>query len=127
MTRLWVQKAEDDYRGADRLAREDPPCHDLVCFHCQQAAEKYLKALLEEWGLPVPRTHDLIDLLALLPAPGNPLRPLSRGLKFLTNFAVAARYPTVRTTSRKAAAARRWAGKVRAACRGMLGLRTDGS
>jgi HEPN domain-containing protein len=32
-----------------------------VCFHCQHAAEKYLKALLQEGGLVVPRTHDLVN------------------------------------------------------------------
>jgi HEPN domain-containing protein len=36
------------------------------CFHCQQAAEKYLKALLVERSRPVPRTHILADLVDLL-------------------------------------------------------------
>lgn len=38
-----------------------------VCrFHCQQSAEKYLKALLEELGAAIPKTHDLEDLADLL-------------------------------------------------------------
>ena len=49
-TRDWVRKAEADYRGALRLASADEPFHDLVAFHCQQSAEKYLKAMLEELG-----------------------------------------------------------------------------
>ena len=49
-TRDWVRKAEADYRGALRLASAREPFHDLVAFHCQQSAEKYLKALLEELG-----------------------------------------------------------------------------
>jgi hypothetical protein len=38
----------------------------LICFHCQQSAEKYLKALLIERGIAFPKTHRLEDLLRLL-------------------------------------------------------------
>ena len=48
--KAWVGKAEDDYRAAQLLALSSKPLHDQICFHCQQAAEKYLKALLEELG-----------------------------------------------------------------------------
>jgi HEPN domain-containing protein len=46
--------------------------HDHACFHCQQSAEKYLKARLEEAGIMSPRTHDLKNLLPLL----LPVEPL---------------------------------------------------
>ena len=39
---------------------------DLVCYHCQQAAEKYLKALLVYHGLVVRKTHDLEELIDFL-------------------------------------------------------------
>jgi HEPN domain-containing protein len=52
----WVRKAEDDFAGASKMAAITPPLKDLVCFHCQQAVEKYLKALLQEIGIAVPRT-----------------------------------------------------------------------
>ena len=52
-TREWVNKAEADYRAAGRLHRGSDPLHDIVCFHCQQCAEKYLKGLLEELGLAI--------------------------------------------------------------------------
>jgi HEPN domain-containing protein len=91
MTREWVRKGEADYVVATLLSRKIPPLHDAVCFHCQQAAEKYLKALLEELGLAVPRTHNLDDVLNLL-LPHHPtLHSLRRGLIFLTNFAVETR------------------------------------
>lgn len=67
--------------------------HNGVCFHCQQCAEKYLKALLEELGQPVPRTHNLDDVLTLLLPSHGTLRSLKRGLIFLTRFAVDTRYP----------------------------------
>src|SRR5262249_33208927 len=88
LTADWVRKAESDYRVAGKLARSRPPENDFVCFCCQQAAEKYLKALLVEVGLAVPRTHNLEDLLGLL-RPHHPgLFALRRGLVFLTRFAV---------------------------------------
>jgi HEPN domain-containing protein len=123
LTKEWVEKAEADYRLAGKLVRGSEPFHSHVCFLCQQAAEKFLKALLEELGLPVPRTHDLEYVLTLL-LPHHPsLRPLRRGLKFLTRFAVGARYPGEKGSKREAHAAYRWADKVRDAVRLLLGIR----
>jgi len=122
ITREWVRKAEDDFRAAEILSAGPEPCPDQVCFHCQQSAEKYLKALLEELSIPFTKTHDLEDRLdRLLPRAGL-LRRFRRGLRFLTGFAVDPRYPLFRTTKRQAASALRWAGTVRHACRNLLGL-----
>src|ERR1700730_14181122 len=67
-TRAWVRKAEGDWRVAQREAAAADPVRDAVCFHCQQCAEKYLKAFLQELGLSIARIHDLERLLAdLLP------------------------------------------------------------
>jgi HEPN domain-containing protein len=124
LTREWVRKAESDYRGASQLARGRPPVHDLICFCSQQCAEKYLKALVEEQGLAVPRTHDLEDLLELLLPSHAELAMLRRGAKFLIQFAVDARYPGFQASKRQGQAARRWADKVRSAARAVLGLPT---
>jgi HEPN domain-containing protein len=122
-TREWVRKAEKDYRFALRNARSREPFHDQLCFLCQQATEKYLKALQEELTLAIPRTHVLNDLLALL-LPHHPtLASLRRGLTFLTRFAVETRYPGDSATRREAQAALRWATRVREACRSLLGIR----
>jgi HEPN domain-containing protein len=123
-TREWLGKAEDDYQLAAEGARLRRSFHDQVCFHCQQSAEKYLKALLEEAGQPIPRTHILRDLVALLLPHYPSLRSFTRGVKFLTRFAVAVRYPGDRASKRQAEAALRWAGKVRSACRSLLGVRS---
>ncbi len=122
LTREWVSKAEADYRLAAKTARGREPFHDQLCFLCQQSSEKYLKALLEESALSVPKTHDLDDLLGLLKAHHPSLSNLRRGLLFLTGFAVDTRYPGKRFTKRQAAAALRWSGRVRDACRSLLGL-----
>lgn len=67
--RQWVRKAEHDLEAASRIMAIEEGCpFDTVCFHCQQAAEKYLKCLLTCLGIQAPRTHDLKALAALVPA-----------------------------------------------------------
>jgi len=101
------------------------PFHDQRCFLWQQSSEKYLKVLLEEVGQSIPRTHISRDLLALLQPQYRSLRSLARGLKFLTRFAVGVRYPGEKASKRQAASALRWAGKIRATCRTLLGIRSS--
>ena len=118
----WVGKAEDDYRGAIRLESAKPPLNDLVCFHCQQCVEKFIKGMLEELGISIPKTHDLLHLYGLLAAPLLLPNSFRRGLDFLSSFAVGVRYPNVTTTKRRASAALRWASKIRTTVRQLLGL-----
>jgi HEPN domain-containing protein len=118
-----VRKAESDYQLAVTIARGTEPFHDEQCFHCQQSAEKYLKALLEELGLTIPKTHNLVALLPLLVPHRGSLRALRRGVDFLTRFAVETRYPGDSASKRQATSALRWAGDVRSACRTLLGIR----
>ena len=93
-TREWVAKAEDDYLAALDLARRRKrPLWSGVCFHAQQCAEKYLKARMEEAGLPLQRTHDLDALLNHI-LPIEPLWSAFRpALQTLTAYAVNFRYP----------------------------------
>ena len=90
----WVQKAEGDFSTAVRefRARKEPN-FDAVCFHAQQCAEKYLKARLQEAGLPGSRTHSLTALLdAVLPV--EPMWEVHRlDLATLSAYAVECRYP----------------------------------
>jgi HEPN domain-containing protein len=123
-TREWVKKAEQDLILARQASRSKVPLHDGVCFHCQQCAEKYLKGLLEELGISVPKTHDLEQLLDTLTPYHPTLRPLRRGLIFLSDFAVDPRYPGKNTSKRQAVAALRWAERVHTAARALLGIRT---
>jgi HEPN domain-containing protein len=121
-TREWVRKAEKDYRFAVQNVGANEPFYDQLCFHFQQSAEKYLKALQEELGLAIPRTHVLKELLAML-APHHPtLTSLRRGMRFLARFAVQTRYPGDQASKRQAASALRWAREVRVACRTLLGI-----
>ncbi len=123
-TKAWVEKANGDWEGACDLAKRKPPLSDLACFHCQQAAEKYLKALLQESGTVVPKTHDLEAVLDLLLPHDATLAPLRRILKSLTRYAVNYRYPGAHAIKRQMDAAIRHAERVRGEVRTRLGLST---
>jgi HEPN domain-containing protein len=118
----WVRKAEQDWEVAHKLAKGDQPPRDIVCFHCQQAAEKYLKALLQENGLVVPKTHELADILDLL-VPGDvALARLTRKADSLTQYAVDYRYPGMMASKRQMEAALRHVDRIRLECRSKLKL-----
>ena len=121
-TAQWVLKAEEDWQGVLALAKQKPPLRDLVCFHCQQAVEKYLKGLLEEGRQPVPKTHDLEKLLELLLPHDAKLEPLRRSLVSLTRYAVEFRYPGLRATRRRMEAALRSAKRARQEIRQLLNM-----
>ena len=94
LTAEWVGKAEADFQGAVALSRRRKnPLPDLVCFLCQQCAEKYLKAVLQERAIPFPRTHVLTDLLALALGRDSSLNELRPALLVLQDYAVKFRYP----------------------------------
>ena len=63
-----------------------------VCFHAQQAVEKWLKAVLVSHGVVFQRTHDLEELAGMLAAQGMPLPLPMEELRKLNPFAVTFRY-----------------------------------
>jgi HEPN domain-containing protein len=64
----WVTKAENDLKSAALILRAGKDCPtDTVCFHAQQAVEKYLNALLAAHGVQFPKTHNIHKLVEILP------------------------------------------------------------
>ena len=122
-THDWIEKAEaDDLAAIDLARRRKRPLHDLVCFHCQQSAEKYLKACLEEGAVKFPKTHDLESLLSLL-LPAAPLMSaLTPAAKRLTPFGVLIRYPGNDATQAQARQALADCKAIRKEARFSLGL-----
>lgn len=122
-TSQWVNKAEDDFRVAERELRvTDLPSFDAICFHSQQCAEKYLKAFLTEQAVAFPPTHVLVDLLALclpLALDFNTIRP---DLEDLTVYGVRVRYPGFDATLPAAQEALAASTRIRAFIRGKIGL-----
>jgi len=90
-TKAWLAKTHDDMAAAHVLF--DAGLTDGACFHSQQAAEKCLKALLEEQGQHVPRTHDLdalVERISNFVAVSDKVREAAT---FLSSFGVEVRYP----------------------------------
>jgi len=96
ITKEWVSKAEGDFTSADLLMYAgEVPIPDTVCFHCQQCAEKYLKAWLQEHDLEFERKHDLLPLLILCMSLDEEFKTIKRDLERLDRYAVVVRYPGV--------------------------------
>jgi len=92
--REWVQVAEEDIRNADHTLTLQEGCPlRTVCFHAQQCAEKYLKALLTLRAVPFPKTHDLGELLGIMPSDIRVDLTLEEA-KELSSYAVETRYPS---------------------------------
>jgi HEPN domain-containing protein len=94
IVREWVDKAEADLTSALRESRaRKSPNHDDACFHAQQCAEKYIKAVLQCADIRFAKTHNLVALLDLL-LPVDPTWELLRPILLRLNlFAVVYRYP----------------------------------
>lgn len=88
----WLRQAHSDLAMA--AYANDGGFHAQACYHCSQAAEKALKALLLALGQEPERTHSIERLLCALELLGietAPLRPLP--LKPLQRMTTASRYP----------------------------------
>ncbi|MBI5816228.1 MAG: HEPN domain-containing protein [Nitrospinae bacterium] len=94
LVREWVEKAEGDFVTAGReLRARKSPNYDAACFHAQQCAEKYLKAILQISNIPFGRTHNLPALLDLVTADRERLEPFRPMLSRLGEYSVHVRYP----------------------------------
>jgi len=58
-TKGWLARADDDLKAAEHLLKPSPPHLRSALFHCQQAAEKALKAFLAWHDVPFSKTHDI--------------------------------------------------------------------
>jgi HEPN domain-containing protein len=94
-----------------------------VCFHAQQGAEKYLKAVLHAHAIPFARTHNLAALLDLALALEPAWEMMRTDLQGLTAMAVGFRYPGRAADKAVARQALAVARSVRAQGRLHLGLR----
>ena len=94
LTTEWIEKAEKDFATASREFRvRKLPNYDAVCFHSQQSAEKYLKAILQERNISFSKTHNLTTLLGLITHKEPAWENLRPSLERLNVFSVQVRYP----------------------------------
>lgn len=124
LLRQWLTRAEEDFAVAERLLADKLPYLVTIGFHAQQAAEKFLKALLVARQIEFPKTHDLGQLLDLVALDDVSLSSALRTVTALNPYGAATRYPAdlPELTEADAQAAVTLAALVRQRVRRALGL-----
>lgn len=90
----WLEKSKDDYISATVLMEKVvPPQIEIACYHCQQCAEKALKAFCVFKGEEVQRTHNLIVLCQQCISLDSDFSALIADCARLTPYSVQTRYP----------------------------------
>ena len=90
----WIKTAEDDLDSAEILKKNDKYAH--ACFHCQQSAEKAIKAVwylcdADPWGHSIKKLID--DLETVDTRRFKKFKPLLRPAMVLDRFYIPTRYP----------------------------------
>ena len=120
----WVTKAEGDFATAGReLRARKSPNNDAVCFHAQQCAEKYLKAILQDNEKHIPKIHNLIELMLLCEEIDRSFEFLRSDLVTMERFSVHVRYPGEIAVKEDAQATYAAAGAVRTFIKQKLGMK----
>jgi HEPN domain-containing protein len=91
--KAWMVKAWRDLETARRAATGEPPFYDVAVYHCQQAAEKAVKAFLVHHGKPYEKTHDIEVLTDLACEIDSNFNTLADAADALTPYATRFRYP----------------------------------
>lgn len=92
----WLDYANLDYSAAQTLWQYHRPIpYEIICYHCQQAAEKAIKALFIRFDLPggIPRKHDLSFLLNQMRHAAVITPELRHMADVLSVYGVISRYP----------------------------------
>ena len=88
----WLIRAKEDHSVIESLVDSGIEFYtSTICFHAQQAVEKYLKAFLIFHDVDFPRTHD-VDFL-LIECQKIDSVNFDLDLKSLTEFGVSVMYP----------------------------------
>jgi len=89
----WLYFADADFDSALILNDAHRKHDSIICYHCQQAVEKYLKAFLCYNGVIPPKIHVLETLCALCSEFDTSFNDIAKECAYLSPFAVHARYP----------------------------------
>ncbi len=119
----WAALADEDLALTRSALRRKRVLSSGACFHAQQCAEKYLKAVLVANQQPFPKTHDLSVLNDLCEKAGVSLALDIDQLDILSSYAVRVRYPGEEPSAAEAQEAFTIARAVRRRGRAALGLR----
>lgn len=88
----WIAYGDEDIRVI-QLLLNDPSFAHAVCFHAQQAAEKFLKGFLAYHEQNVRKVHDLTILLKQCIEIDSSFATLHEAVEYLNPLYTEARYP----------------------------------
>ncbi|NJD02516.1 MAG: HEPN domain-containing protein [Ruminiclostridium sp.] len=89
----WQRLAEQDLKSAGYLLNMHPVPLEIVCYLCQQSAEKYMKGYLVLYGINPPKIHDLNELRKLCSEYSNTFKDIADQCSDLTAYGIQPRYP----------------------------------
>ena len=89
----WLTPARNDLANAEFTAAHRGDLLDTVVYHCQQTAEKAVKAYLVNEGLTTPKTHDVGKLVELAAAKHVEFSRFQQVADAITPLATEFRYP----------------------------------
>ena len=118
----WAEYAEEDLIIAKSALRRSKPLTIGSCFHSQQCAEKYFKAIMVAQDIEFPKTHDLLILNTLCTGAGIFTGFTKEELGRLSGYAIRTRYPGNQPTLEEAKDALEIAKNIRKFARALLGL-----
>ncbi|TVM01667.1 MAG: DNA-binding protein [Candidatus Brocadia sp. WS118] len=89
----WFKIAEADLSSAEFLQNMHPVPIEIICYHCQQSTEKYLKGFLALKGEKIKRAHDLVPLIKECQKYDEDFETIEEDGLMLTDYGVNVRYP----------------------------------
>lgn len=89
----WLKITDNDFRFAETNLEGGNEFYAQICFHFQQAAEKYLKAYIIGKGLAFEKVHDLVYLLRTCSVVEPAFSALKEDCIFLNTAYIESRYP----------------------------------
>jgi HEPN domain-containing protein len=88
----WIDRAEEDFGFASSSVKLEN-YFAQICFHFQQAAEKYLKAFIIAHDLEFRPVHNLLELLAICKEKDSNIAEIEEACRYLNPFYIDTRYP----------------------------------
>ena len=89
----WFRFGDKDLLSAEHLMSLHPQPFEIICYLCQQSAEKYLKGFLIAYGTKPPKTHELDKLCDLCLKYHNSFEAIFDQCEVLSQYGVQPRYP----------------------------------
>ena len=92
---LWFEYAENDFEAAKILSLLAKPKYEIICYHCQQCAEKMLKGYIASNNGRLQKTHDLVVLCETCANYDSDFEKIIGHCSDLTIYASEVRYPNI--------------------------------